>query len=401
MDTLLDPRLAETRVLFGMAEAEVAQRAQWRSSALVFAAIDNVLREAVAHPEVFVDEQMLRGDAVELSTRAAVADLAVRLNLAESTVRSHGHIASTLRHRMPALWASFAEGEVSTQNAREAASVVLTLPDSSWQAFDSQLVDAARKLAPARFRAKAVALGERLHATPSEERHVVASQRRGVWHEVDSDGMAWLNAYLPAEKVALAMTALDAAAFEAFREPDETRTMSQLRADILADVLMGDEASRPTVALALTIPAGSMLGHSTDPAILEGVGPIDLDTARALAVLAPSVTRLLTDPFTGAVLQMDPNQYRSSAAMKRWFSIRHATCDHPGCGRRAVNCDLDHMTARVEGGKTTAQNLAPRCRLHHTLKHQTKWKVEQPPGAPRAIYTTPTGYRREADPPPF
>ena len=401
MDTLLDPRLAETRVLFGMAEAEVAQRTQWRASASVFAAIDDVLREAIAHPEVFVDEQMLRGDAVELSTRAAVADLAVRLNLAEATVRSYGHIASTLRRCMPSLWAWFADGEVSTQNAREAASLVLNLPDAAWPAFDAQLIGAARTLAPARFRAKALALAERLHATPPEERHVVASQQRGVWREPDRDGMAWLNAYLPAEKLALAMAAIDTAAFDALREADETRTMSQLRADILADVLLGDEASRPKVSLALAIPALSMLGHSTEPAILEGVGPIDLDTARALAALAPSITRLLTDPFSGAVLQMDPTQYRTSAATKRWFSIRHATCDHPGCGRRAVNCDLDHTTAWADGGKTTVENLAPRCRLHHTLKHQTKWKVEQPPGAGRPVWTSPTGYRREADPPPF
>ena len=69
---------------------------------------------------------------------------------------------------------------------------------------------------------------------------VVALQQRGVWHEVNRNGMAWLNAYLPAEKLALAMAALDAAAFEGFREADETRTMSQLRADILADLLIVD-----------------------------------------------------------------------------------------------------------------------------------------------------------------
>jgi hypothetical protein len=37
MQTLLDPAEAHTRVEFGMAEAEVAQRALWRSSAQVFA----------------------------------------------------------------------------------------------------------------------------------------------------------------------------------------------------------------------------------------------------------------------------------------------------------------------------------------------------------------------------
>lgn len=398
---LLDPARAETRVEFSMAEAEVAQRAQWRSSAAVFAAIDTTLREAAAHPDVFIDAVMLRGDAVEFAERAAAADLAVRLNLAESTVRSYGHVASTLRRCMPLLWSWFVEGEVSTQNAREAASVVLELPDAAWPAFDAQLLDAARALAPPRFRAKARALREKLHTTAAEARHSAAVQQRGVWAEPDRDGMGWLHAYLPAEKLAMATARLDALAFDLFTEADESRTVAQLRADVLADLLMGDESSRPSVSLALTIPALALLGHSREPAILEGVGPVALDTARRLAAAAPSITRLLTDPFTGTALQMDPKQYRTSAAMKRWFGIRHATCDFPGCGRRAAHCDLDHTVAWADGGETMAANLAPRCRKHHTMKHQTTWRVEQPAGSGRPVWTSPTGYEREADPPPF
>ena len=402
MDTLLDPRLAETRVLFGMAEAEVAQRTQWRGSASVFAAIDDVMREAAAHPEVFIDEQMLRGDAVELSVRAAVADLAVRLNLAESTVRAHGHIAATLRARMPGLWAWFVEGEVSTQNAREAAGVVADLPEAAWAAFDAQLVAPARTLAPARFAAKARALRERLHPMPLAERHESAITQRRVWSEHDRDGMGWFSAHLPVETIALATARIDATAFDLFHLADETRTMNQLRADVLTDLLLGGGgSSKPGIALALTIPVLTLLGHSDEPALLEGVGPIDLDTARRLAADSPSITRLLTDPVTGAVLQLDPKQRRLTAALKRWLCVKQPTCDMPGCGRRATNCDLDHTVAWAEGGASTAKNLAPRCRLHHTLKHQTKWQVHHPPDQPRPVWTSPTGNQRVADPPPF
>lgn len=402
MDTLLDPVLAETRVLFGIAEAEVAQRAQWRSSASVFAAIDDVLREAAAHPEVFIDEQMLRGDAVELSIRAAVADLAVRLNLAEATVRSHGHIAATLRGRMPRLWSWFADGEVSTPNAREAASIVADLPEEAWAHFDAQLVDPARTLAPARFAAKARALRERLHPVPLPVRRDEAVANRRVWTEHDRDGMGWFSAYLPSETIALASARLDTAAFDLFREAGETRTMGQLRADVLADLLLGGGGpSKPGVALALTIPMLALLGSSDEPALLEGVGPIDLDTARRLAGNSPSVTRLLTDPVSGVLLQLDPHQYRLTAALKRLLCVTQPTCDFLGCGRRAVNCDLDHTVAWSDGGTSTARNLAPRCRLHHTLKHQTKWRVELPPDQPRPVWTSPTGYRRMTDPPPF
>jgi hypothetical protein len=399
---LLDPRLAETRVLFSIAEAEVAQRALWRSSALVFAAIDDVLREAAAHPEVFVDEQMLRSDGVELSIRAAVADLAVRLNLAEATVRSHGNIAATLRARMPLLWSSFREGEVSTQNAREAAAVVTELPESVWAQFDACLIDPARTLAPARFAAKARTLRERLDPAPLAERHEAAMAQRRVDTEHDRDGMGWFSAYLPSETIAMASARIDAAAFELFRESDEARTMNQLRADVLTDLLLGGaESSRPGVTLAVTVPMLSLLGHFDEPALLEGVGPIDLDTARRLAATAPSLTRLLTDPVTGAVLQLDPNQYRLTAALKRWLRVLHATCDFPGCGRRAANCDIDHTTARAAGGRTRADNLAPRCRKHHVMKHETRWRVDTPPGETRPVWTSPTGHRRATDPPPF
>ncbi|MEP6478132.1 MAG: DUF222 domain-containing protein [Rhodoglobus sp.] len=398
---LLDPANADTRVEFGMAEAEVAQRAQWRASAEVFRAIDATMREAAAHPEVFIDAVMLRGDAVEYAERAAAADLAVRLNIAEGTVRAHGHVAATLRERLPRVWAWFAEGDVSTQNAREAASIAIELPAEYWLQFEDRIVDAARTLAPARFRSRARAVREKLHADTLAERHATAEATRGVWTEIDRDGMGWLHANLPADALAKVTAKLDGIAFGLFTESDEQRTMAQLRADVLTDLLTGGESSRVGVTVALTIPVMSLLGHSTEPALLEGVGPIDLETARRLCATAPSITRLLTDPITSTILQMDPNQYRSSAALKRWLAITQVTCDFPGCGRRAINCDLDHTRAWADGGRTSADNLTHRCRKHHTMKHQTKWRVARPPGAERAVWTSPTGYSREADPPPF
>ena len=417
---LLDIADADTRVEFGMAEAEFAQRTQWRASAEVFRAIDATLREAAEHPEVFIDAAMLRGDAVEFAERAAAADLAVRLSLAESTVRSYGMVARTLRERLPLLWAWFAEGEVSTQNAREAASIVSELPADLWAEFETRIMDAAT-LAPARFKARARAVREKLQAQTLTERHEAAHAHRGVWTEVDRDGMGWLHAHLSAEKLAMVGAALDGIAFGLFTESDEHRTMAQLRADVLSDLLTGTSSActsgscsdctegtggactRPTVGVtvALTIPVLSLLGHSHEPALLEGVGPIDIETARRLCATVPSITRLLTDPVSGSILEMDPRQYRVPAALKRWLAIQQVTCDFPGCGRRAAHCDLDHTRAWADGGTTTVDNLSHRCRTHHTMKHQTKWRVEKPPGAERAVWTSPTGYSREADPPPF
>ncbi len=399
MEVLLyDPARAETRIEFGMAEAEYAKRVQWRACAEMFRAIDGILRESAAYPEALIDEQMLRGGATELAVSAAVADLAVRLSLSESTVRTYAANATTLRERLPRLWIAFLAGEVSPSNVREAASLVVALPDTTWAEFDARLAEVLA-LAPARFRAKARALSRRLYDDP--ERLKRARSERGVWFEHDHDGMSWLNARLPSEALALASARLDAAAFERYRDVTETRSMAQLRADTLVNWLLGTGGTpSASVSVALTVPMLTLLGAGNEAAVLEGVGPIDIETARRLAAAAPSVTRLLTEPVTGAVLAMDTKQYRPTAALRRWLRHRDVTCTFSGCGRAAASCDIDHVTAWADGGATRADNLAHLCRKHHTLKHQTRWNVERDAGG-ATTWVSPTGYRRGADPPPY
>lgn len=390
----LDPTRAVVRVEFAIAEAEHAQQSQWRASAVLVRSIEVTVLEAEEHPEVFVPPGLSAADAVEFAVRAAVADLAVRLHLSESAVRNHRETARNLRERMPRLWSSFCAGQVSPQNAVEASSLVSDLPEEHWADFDSRLVDPA-------MTARARALRERLFAQAAAERHQRAQTGRAVWSEHGRDGMGWLTAHLSSVDIALAQARVDGIAFDLLRAPGEIRTMAQLRADVLADILTGrHQAAAAGVTVALTVPIMSLLGKSDQPAILEGVGPIDLDTARELCATAPSLTRLLTDPITGTVLTMDQKQYRPSKALKRWLALRDVTCTFPGCGRRASSCDVDHITDWATGGTTTADNLAHLCRKHHTLKHNTRWRVEKLPGQP-SRWTSPTGHTHDADPPPF
>ena len=402
METLLNPSHADVRVEFGMAVSEVAQRSAWRAQAELFGAIDDTLREAAAHPELFVSARLVRGDAVDLAVRSAAADLAVRLSLSENTVRNYGHRAATLRQRLPELWGWFREGEVSTPNASEAATVVADLPGEVWATFEQRILQPARTMAPARFRTLVRRLAERLQSETRETRHRAARERRGVWSELDRDGMGFLNLYLPVEDLGRITANLDAIAVALDAGPDETRTIAQLQADTAVDLLTGaGTGANVTATVAITVPVMTLLGQSSEPAVMEGVGPIDLEAARALTAAAPSLTRLLTDPVSGEILTMESKQYRPTAAMRRWLALTQVTCDFPGCGRRARHCDLDHTVAWAEGGLTTTANLVYRCRKHHRMKHESKWRVEKPPGTKTATWTSPTGYRREADPPPF
>ena len=151
----------------------------------------------------------------------------------------------------------------------------------------------------------------------------------------------------------------------------------------------------PTVVL--TVPALSLLGHGDEPADLEGFGPIDVETARELAALAPSFIRVLTHPETGAVLSVGRDRYRVPADLKTALAIRDETCRFPGCRRRAVRCDIDHALAWAHGGGTAIDNLEHLCRKHHRLKHEAGWAVTHDGGG-GLTWISPVGLRYRDEP---
>ncbi|MCD5352405.1 HNH endonuclease signature motif containing protein [Kineosporia mesophila] len=54
---------------------------------------------------------------------------------------------------------------------------------------------------------------------------------------------------------------------------------------------------------------------------------------------------------------------------------RFQTCVHPGCGRDAAQCDVDHAIPFAKGGKSCPCNLVPLCRAHHRLKTHGGWAM--------------------------
>jgi hypothetical protein len=408
-EILLDARHPDVRIDLGMARAEFAQRAATRAFADQLAAIHATLIEAREFSEVFVGPLAASmPDAVEFAERAAVADLAMRLFLAEQTVRAQDHEAAVLIGRVPRVWSALREGDLSVPNARTIAEIVDTLPEAAWIPFEDAVLTPATTLAPARFRAFARAARDRVHTEHLAERHRRRVEERRVWIEADIDGMSFLHAYLPAETAARAMAHLDRVATALAAAPDETRTKAQLRADAAGDALAGvlgaaggGAAGSTGVTVMVTVPVMTLLGVGEEPGILAGHGPIAPDVARRLAAHAPSFFRLLTHPVTGAILDLDRTTYRVPADLKRWVQITEPQCEFIGCGRLASDCDLDHTVAwSTDNGPTAASNLAPLCRNHHRLKHNTRWQMTQD-AATGITWTSPTGATRGADPPPF
>lgn len=399
-----DESLPDTRIHFELGRAEFAAAQLARSMAEQMGSIANVLAEARRHPEIYVvldDEPTKRQLAVAMD--AAIADIAMRLSIAENTVVTMGHQADVLRARAPRVWGMFREGEVSAANARTVAATLDSLPDNrdTDAALDSTAAEWAA-LPPARFTGRMRTLRERLHPISLTERHQEAEKGRRFWREDDRDGMAWLGVQFRAPDAETAWQRVDAIARHLAEQPGETRTLDQLRADVVADMLTGrsDPATAPRVTVGVLIPMMSLLGLSDEPATLEGYGPIDADTARHLTAHAPSFYRILTHPVSSTLLDVDRTSYRPPADLKRWLAVRDGTCRFYGCGRAARNCDLDHTTAWADGGTTSADNLAHLSERHHTLKHESRWKVEHRDGG-TLTWTSPTGAVWNSDPPPF
>ncbi len=242
---------------------------------------------------------------------------------------------------------------------------------------------------------------EKLVADTAAQRHESEQSQRRVLFEPDLDGMAWISAYLPAETATAAMSRLDAEALKLLASPDETRTMPQLRADILGEWMTGAGSTEPVgIRVGVLVPMLTLLGLSEQPASLEGYGPIDAETARRLAGDATSIYRILTDPVTGAILDIDQPTKYIPKGLRRMRQLIDQTCTFPGCGKRAANCDLDHTVDRQFGGRTTLMNLSHLCRNHHRDKHMTKWTITQD-DAGAITWTSPTGFVARPDPPPF
>ncbi|MFB9956338.1 HNH endonuclease signature motif containing protein [Cellulomonas denverensis] len=132
----------------------------------------------------------------------------------------------------------------------------------------------------------------------------------------------------------------------------------------------------PRAEVRVTVALSTLIGADQEPADLDGHGPIDALTARALA--AGGVwRRLVTDPLSGAVLDVGRTRYRPPKELADHVIARDRTCARPGCTVPATHCDLDHTIPYGDGGTTSAGNLAPLCRRDHLLRTHAGHRIEQ------------------------
>ncbi len=341
---------------------------------------------------------------------SSVVDEAARaLRLARKTAQEKIALALKLNDTFRNTLAALSAGETSAGIAEALVDQAGSLPEDARADFEAAMLPAATEDAMTRpkFAARARTRREREHPESITVRHAKARRDRRIELHPDEDGMAWLNAYLPAEEAVAAFNRIQSAA-TALQCREESRTLTQLRADVLADLLltgisegprMGKPGPRIAAHVSVTVPALTLLGPGEEPAELDGYGPIAPDVARRLVGDAPSFTRILTDPINGSILAMDRKQYRPTKAQRRFLRARDRTCRAPGCNRAAEHCEIDHVHAYAKGGKTNVDCMCCFCKVHHALKTAGYAKVGQP--VPGTIdWTTAAGitYTSTAEP---
>jgi hypothetical protein len=329
---------------------------------------------------------------------AVTAEVACVLTVSERSAAAFLAESATLTAGLPLTLSALRSGNISWQHARVMCDETSGLDPAAAAALEAHFMDpeapfAARgcpagQLVPGRFRAKARSWRERHHPVSIEARHSKGVKDRRLEYVPDRDGMAWLSAYVTAD-VAAAVWFRATEASRALQGPTESRTLTQLRADVAADWLLAGVAEgtpSPKAQVLVTVPALSLLGAVTEPATLDGYGPVPPSMARRLVADGTgSFLRVLTDPRSGAPLEIGRTSYRVPKAMRQWLRLRDGRCPFPGCNNQSLDNEADHLLAWSEGGGTGVTNLGQPCRRHHRLKHTTAWRPvdatrDQPPG---------------------
>jgi hypothetical protein len=314
--------------------------------------------------------------------------------------------ADTLVTGFPRLLAACTNGTVSLAAARVVADETATLTTAQQRRIDVEVTADAQTMTPGRLRTATRYRVIEVDPDAAANRELVARAKRNVHIIAHPDGVGTLAALLHAEEAVACHQVLDAYA-RGRRADGDQRTIAELMADTLVERITG--ISKPTdmwVEVQMVIAASSLLGETTQPAIINGYGAITPTLARALAAGASTFARrLVCDPIDGQLIHTDTHRRCFDGALRRYLHAADQVCRMPVC--EAPIRHLDHIHEHRHGGPTSGINAQGLCRGCHTTKHSTGWIVDIETASAQArfrrpglTWITPTGYRYYSRPPP-
>lgn len=347
--------------------------------------------------------------------QATTAEFAPLLGLSEMTVEIHLDNATELQDRFPALWRRCESGRLdlgrallvleqarSLANEEDIATFAAAMED-----YFARLDDPAHPLCRiSRSQLQRAARYRRLKLPQKtdETSFAEAFKRRRVSLRPGENGIAYLSVSTALPDAMAADYRLTLIAKQLCQSPDESRTLEQLRSDVLLDLIHGrltvgatdaeledDETydgrdpartiahhesrgsyARPVINV--TVPIQTLMGMTDAPGVMSGGHALPADLVRRLA-LHPEATwyRMLTDQARTCV-ELSVGSYAPTKPIWRQVVAADPACIWPGCSRASVTAELDHRT-EYPAGETSTENLQPLCRRHHRMKHSKGFRV--------------------------
>ncbi len=327
-------------------------------------------------------------DDVELATACAAAEIGAALCLTRRAADSQLDFAVDLKERLPQVWEALAAGQLDVRRARTISYGTQHLPEGAARSVVHEIIGEASDLTTGQLSARLRRLCIQASPDDARQRYEDAVARRRVVCEATAAGTADLLAFdLPPHLVASITGRINRIA-HSLSINGETRSVDQLRADILLDLLQGSSnaiAGTERGVVDIRVDLETLTGLSDCPGDLDGYGPVIADIARQVTGQQGGAEwrYTITHPDTGAPLGSGVTRRRPTSIQRRIVHSRDGTCVFPGCRMPASRCDLGHPIPYSHGGPTTVDHLAPLCRRHHRVRHHG-WEYQpQPDGTYR------------------
>ncbi len=354
----------------------VVLRAHQRMASHYQARMYDDIESVSAHLEI-VD-----GD-IELANQGTVAEVRAALRLTRRAADSEVAFALDLKRRLPSVWSALAAGELDVRRARTIVYATSHLPELTAREVTAAIIDAAPRLTTGQLAARLRKLCIDVDPDEADDRYEQAiDNRRVVLQPTDTGAAALLAVDLPVDRAAAAASRINHLA-RSLKTSEEPRTMDQLRADVLLDLLVGTEepSSRERGVVNIHVDLATLAELTETSGDLAGYGPVVADIARQVADQQREQRWQFTvsDGATGSTLHQGTTRRRPTTNQQRVVRTRDTTCVFPGCRMPSITCDLDHRTDWAQGGLTTTENLDPLCRHDHQNKHRLGWSYRRLP----------------------
>ncbi len=340
--------------------------------------------------------------------KGLASEVALARRESPSCGNRHLGFAQALVHEMPHTLAALESGVLSEWRATLIVKQSACLSIEHRRELDAELCADTSRLSGwgnGQVEAEAKKIAARLDAAAVVARSAKAAADRGVWIRPAPDTMTYVTFLLPVAQGVAMYAALK-------READTTfdgRSRGQTMADTAYQRITGRPATKPVpVALNMVMADTTLAGDDTEPAWLDGFGPVPAGLACKLTgdaatdkTVKATLRRLYRHPTSGQLVAMESRARIFPKALARFLQLRDQRCRTPYCDAPIRHCD--HATPVRDGGPTSALNGLGDCEACNYAKEAPGWQVTTTDidGNHHAEYRTPTGAVYHSTAPPL